>query len=94
MTPKDIVLTFLKALWGGRRDQGHSWVEKIILGSTQSVNIRGQPGPAGRAPDPGPAPHHEVNIAVLVPEILHQLLKAVQLLANLNKQTSQRKDLS
>lgn len=29
--PNDIVLTFLKALWGGRRDQGHSWVEKIIL---------------------------------------------------------------
>lgn len=43
----------------------------------------------GHVPDPGPGPHHEVDVAVLIPEILHQLLKAVQLLAHLNKQTSQ-----
>lgn len=27
----DIILKFLKALWGGRMDKGHYWVEKIIF---------------------------------------------------------------
>lgn len=91
--PNDTVLQFLKALWGGQVDKEH------LLGRenhsrfyTEYQNLLSAwPLFSGSTPrlGPGPVPHHEIDVAVLIPEILHQLLKAVQLLAHLNNGTSQ-----
>lgn len=90
----DIPLKFLKALWGGQVDkehllgrENHSTVYREYQNLLPAWPLRSSL--MGHVPDPDPGPHHEVDVAVLIPKILHQLLKAVQLLAHLNKQTSQ-----
>lgn len=79
----------------GRASGQGAFTGQRILGFAQT-KVHCPPGPWSQEHaallGPGPVPHHEVDVAVLVPEVLHELLKAVQLLAYLNNPTSQCKD--